>query len=37
MDDNMEFVETVKTYDEVVSNPTEEDVAAAVNVNDKYK
>ena len=37
MDDNMQFVETVKTYDEVVSNPTEEDIAAAVDVNDKYK
>ena len=37
MDDNMEFVETVKTYDEVVISPTEEEIAAAVDVNDKYK
>ena len=37
MDSNMEFVETVKTYDEIVIAPTEEEIAAAVDVNDKYK
>ena len=36
MNSDMEFVETVKMYDEVVTDPSDEDVKEAVDVNDKY-